>query len=110
FEGHQTVAATPQAPVVRPEHVDSYVAQCRVLAGLREHPLTPRLHLITAPTLVVGGGKDQIAGAAGSVIISRNVPGSRLEILPEAGHGTCRQAREEFRPLLIEFLRGCGLV
>jgi len=110
FEGHQTVSIAPQIPQVKPEHLESYVAECRVIAGLREHPLTPDLHRITAPTLVVGGGKDMIAGAAGSVIISRNIPGSRLEILQEAGHGTFRQARDEFRPLLLEFLQERGVM
>ncbi|MQC18394.1 MAG: alpha/beta hydrolase [Chloroflexi bacterium] len=110
FAGHQTVSATPQVPQVNPEHLDSYVAECRTIAGMREHPLTPELGRITAPTLVVGGGKDFIAGAAGSVVISRNIPGARLQILQEAGHGTFRQARDEFRPLLLEFLQDNGLI
>jgi pimeloyl-ACP methyl ester carboxylesterase len=110
FEGHRTVAAAPSIPQVKPEHLDSYVAECRTVAGLREHPLTPELHRITAPTLVVGGGKDEVAGAAGSVIISRQIPGARLEILQDAGHGTYRQARDEYRALLLDFLRERGLM
>jgi len=110
FEGHRTVSATPEVPQIAPEHLDSYVAECRTVAALREHPLTPELHRITAPTLVVGGGKDTVAGAGGSVIISRQIAGSRLEILPEAGHGTYRQAPEEYRALLLEFLRERGLM
>jgi 3-oxoadipate enol-lactonase len=105
FEGHATVDGGARLPVVKPEHLDSYVAECRTVAGLREHPLTPELHRIAAPTLVVGGGKDEVAGAAGSVIISRVIPGARLEILPEAGHGTYRVARDEYRALLLDFLR-----
>ena len=70
---------------------------------------TPELHRITAPTLVVGGGKDQVAGAAGSVIISRQIPNARLEILQDAGHGTYRLARDEYRSLLLEFLKDQGL-
>lgn len=109
FNGHQTVSTAPQIPQVKPEHLDSYVAECRTIAGLREHPMTPELHRITAPTLVVGGGQDFIAGAAGSVIISRNIPGARLHIFQDAGHGTYHQAREEFRTLLLEFLGEHGL-
>ncbi|MCK9486315.1 MAG: alpha/beta hydrolase [Dehalococcoidia bacterium] len=110
FEGHQTVSATPQAPQVKPEHVESYVAECRTVAGLREHPLTPELHRITAPTLVVGGGKDTVAGAAGSVIISRHIPDARLEIVQDAGHGVYRQAPDTYRPLLVAFLADHGLM
>ncbi len=109
FEGHATVDSGVQIPQVKPEHLESYVAECRTVAGLREHPLTPELHRITAPTLVVGGGKDVVAGAAGSVIISRQIPNARLEILPEAGHGTYRLARDEFRALLMGFLKEQGL-
>ena len=110
FEGHATVDGGARVPVVKPEHLESYVAECRTVAGLREHPLTPDLHRITAPTLVVGGGKDEVAGAAGSVIISRLIPGALLEILPEAGHGTYRLARDEYRALLLDFLRGHKLM
>src|SRR5690606_1768560 len=110
FEGHATVDGGARVPQVKPEHLESYVAECRTVAGLREHPLTPELHRITAPTLVVGGGKDEVAGAAGSVIISRLIPNARLEILPEAGHGTYRLARDEYRGLLFDFLRNQKLM
>lgn len=109
FEGHATVSSA-QFPKVKPEHVESYVAQSRTVAALREHPLTPYLPKITAPTLVVAGGKDEVAGAGGSVIISRLIPGARLEILPEAGHGVYRHAPAEFRAILLDFLRQRGLL
>jgi 3-oxoadipate enol-lactonase len=104
FAGHRTVAEQPQAPSVKPEHVDSYVAQSRATASLREHPMTPYLGRITAPTLIVAGGKDEVAGAGGSVVMSRLIPGSELHILPEAGHGVFRLARDEYRAILLDFL------
>lgn len=108
FAGHATVTEATGASV-RPEHVDSYVAEARATAGLREHPLTPYLSRIACPTLVVGGGRDTVAGAGGSVILSRNIPGARLEILQDAGHGVYRQAPDQFRALLLEFLGEHGL-
>lgn len=110
FEGHATVSAAASMPKVKPEHMESYVAQSRATAALREHPLTPYLSKITAPALVVAGGKDEVAGAGGSVIISRLIAGARLEILPEAGHGVYRQAPAEFRAILLDFLRQRGLM
>lgn len=110
FAGHATVAETAAQMSVRPEHVDSYVAEARATASLREHPLTPYLKRIACPALVVGGGKDTVAGAGGSVLIARNIPGARLEILQEAGHGVYRQAPDEFRALLLDFLGQQGLV
>jgi len=108
FEGHATVSSTQVR--VRPEHLESYVAQARTVAALREHPLTPYLSKVAIPTLVVAGGKDEVAGAGGSVVISRLIPGARLEILPEAGHGVYRHAPDEFRSILIDFLRQRGLM
>jgi len=109
FAGHATVQEAPPPAAVRPEHLDSYVAQARATGALREHPLTPYLRSISCPALVVGGGRDTVAGAGGSVVIARNLPGARLEILQAAGHGVYRQAPEQFRALLLEFLAEHGL-
>ena len=108
FEGHRALDAS-NAPDVAPRHVDSFVAQARAIAGTREHPLTGELHRIACPTLVVGGGADVVAGAGGSVVLGRNIPGARTEIVQDAGHGVYRDKRESFRPLLLEFLADHGL-
>ena len=110
FEGHATASAATQVPQVKPEHMDSYVAQSRAVAGLREHPLTPYILKIAAPTLVMAGGKDQVAGVGGSVILSRLIPNARFELLPEAGHGVYRHAPDEFRAILLDFLRQRGVI
>ena len=105
FAGHATVTseASPQRQVP-PEHVDSFVAQSRATASLREHPLTPELHRISCPALVIGGGADTVAGAGGSVIISRQIPNAQLEVVQDAGHAVYRQAPERFRELLLDFV------
>jgi pimeloyl-ACP methyl ester carboxylesterase len=104
FAGHRTAAQSGAWREVRPEHLDSFVAQARAIAGTREHPLTPYLARITCPALVVGGGRDEVSGAGGSVVLGRALPHARTEILPEAGHGVYMTAREPFRALLLEFL------
>jgi 3-oxoadipate enol-lactonase len=111
FEGHVTMTSQQNVErSVKPEHVESYVAEARATAGLREHPMTPYLHAIACPTLVVAGGKDTVAGAGGSVVIARAIgDNARLEILQDAGHGVYRQAPAEFRALLLEFLSQNGL-
>ncbi|MPZ99580.1 MAG: alpha/beta fold hydrolase [Dehalococcoidia bacterium] len=110
FEGHATVTDVGARTDVAPEHLESYVAECRATAGLREHPMTPDLKRISCPALVIGGGKDTVAGAGGSVVISRHVPDARLEIVAESGHGVYREAREEYHALLLDFLQGRGLL
>ncbi len=87
-----------------PKHRDSFVASARVVAGLWEHPLTPRLGEITCPALIVAGGQDTVtSGPGGSVIMCRNLPSSRLHIFQDAGHGIYREKPEEFRALAVEF-------
>ncbi len=110
FAGHATVTseASPQRQVP-PEHVESFVAQSRATASLREHPLTPELHRISCPALVIGGGADTVAGAGGSVIISRQIPNAELEVVQDAGHAVYRQAPERFRQLLLDFVAEHGL-
>ena len=112
FEGHATVTGDAATAVltVKPEHLDSFVAQSRATAGLREHPMTPYLGQIECPALIVAGGADEVAGAAGSVVISRQIAGSRLEILDGVGHGVYREGRERYRELLLEFLSETGLL
>jgi 3-oxoadipate enol-lactonase len=110
FAGHEDNAERMRSAPPPPKHVDSTVAQARAVAGLREHPYTPRLKHITCPALVVGGGKDGVAGAAGSVILARNLPNARLEVFQDAGHAIYRLERETFRPLVLEFARANGVL
>ena len=112
FLGHTASAQAirEQGMNVQPEHVDSYVATMRTLAGLREHPLTPRLKEIGCPALIVGARQDATAGTGGSVIMARNIANARLEIFQESGHGVYRHKRDEFRALVLEFCRDHGIL
>ncbi|HZU77782.1 MAG TPA: alpha/beta hydrolase [Dehalococcoidia bacterium] len=109
-EGARLAHKTGEPSSVRPEHLDSYVAQARAVAGLREHPYTPRLKQITCPALVVGGGQDATAGAGGSVILSRVLPNAELKIWQDGTHGLFRSKRDEFRELVLEFARRHGIL
>ena len=101
----------PEGSNVSPEHLDSYVASARAVARLREHPMTPRLKSITCPALLVAGGQDaQTRGPGASVIMSRNLPKSQLQIYQDGGHGTWRERPEEFRTLVLEFCREHGII
>jgi pimeloyl-ACP methyl ester carboxylesterase len=95
---------------VKPEHLESFVAQSRAVAGLREHPYTPRLHEISCPVLVVGGGQDGTAGAGGSVILARTLPNAKLIIYQDAGHGIYRHKVQEFRDEVLAFARAAGVL
>lgn len=112
FAGHTASAEQTRTsnPTVAPEHIDSYVAESRAVAGLREQPFTPRLSQITCPVLVIGAGQDGVAGAAGSVIMARHLPDAELQVFQDAGHGVYRQKRDEFRAVVLAFARRRGLI
>ena len=108
--GENTRAGVEGGRDVPFEQVDSLVARARGIAGLREHPYTPRLKDITCPVLVVAGGKDEVAGAGGSVLMARNLPNARLEIFQESGHGVYSHERDGYRSLVLEFCREQGVL
>jgi 3-oxoadipate enol-lactonase len=75
----------------------------RAMASLHQQPLTPHLSAIDAPTFICVGDKDFL-GVGGSVILSRNIKGSRLEIVPGRGHGIFLEDPEGFARSLLAFL------
>ena len=74
------------------------------MASLNRAPLTGRLGEIRCPTLAIVGEKDFL-GAGGSVILSRNIRGARLEIVPERGHGLFLEDPAGFNRLVLDFLQ-----
>lgn len=66
--------------------------------------LTERLGAIKAPTLVVVGSEDTGTPPAASQAIAAAIPGSRLEIIPQASHQLVIEQAETFNRLLLDFL------
>ena len=81
----------------------TFARVARAMASLNEHPLTPRLGEIHCPAQMIVGDKDFL-GAGGSVILHRNIAGSRLAIVPERGHGIFLEDPAGFNALVLEFL------
>ena len=65
--------------------------------------LTARLRSVTVPTLILVGDKDFL-GVGGSVILSRTIGGSELEIVAGRGHGIYLEAPDWFAARLGGFL------
>ncbi len=70
---------------------------------LHGDPLTTALRSVTAPTLILVGEKDFL-GAGGSVILSRTIAGSELEICAGRGHGLYLEDPDWFAARLGGFL------
>ncbi len=88
-------AAPPDGP--------GFARLARAMASLNPDPLTPEIHRIAAPVLVIVGEKDFL-GVGGSVIISRRVANAQLAIVPERGHAIFLEDPDGFARLVIRFL------
>ncbi len=86
-----------------PANPNGFAHVTRAMAGLNEDPMTERLSEIKCPTLILVGEKDFL-GAGGSVIMSRRIGGSQLEIIPERGHGLFLEDPPGFNERVVRFL------
>jgi len=93
-----------EARNLRAADARGFAAATRAMATLREQPLTPRLEEVTCPTLILVGDKDFL-GAGGSVIMSRRIADSHLEIIPERGHGLFLEDPDGFNRRVVDFVR-----
>jgi len=73
------------------------------MRSLNTDPLTGRLREIHVPTLIIVGDNDML-GVGGSVILSRAIAGSELEIVPGRGHGIYYEDPQWFSQRLGDFL------
>jgi 3-oxoadipate enol-lactonase len=69
---------------------------------------TPTLREIRVPTLVVCGEEDVITPPAESEAIRRGIAGSRLVLVPRAGHLANLESPAAYNAALTEFLRSLG--
>lgn len=68
-------------------------AVTRALESLWQDPLTPALHRITCPVLLLVGEKDPM-GARASEIIAKELVDAELEVVPDCGHWIQLEAPE----------------
>ncbi len=67
-------------------------------------PIAAELGNVTAPTLVVVGADDVATPVAKAEEINKLIPGSRLEIVPDAGHSSTIEQPEALSDLLEAFI------
>jgi proline iminopeptidase len=66
--------------------------------------LRPELRTITAPTLVLVGDDDLVAGLVSAEAMVRELPDARLVTIPDSGHFLYIEQPEAFRAALTDFL------
>ena len=77
----------------------------RALIGL---DLTEQLRKIDLPTLVIVGTADVLTPPAQAKLITRLIPGARLELFPGGGHMLMLERTAELDRLILEFARDVG--
>ncbi len=92
-----TIAATPPLAIA---------GQLLAMAGRTD--TTPSLGRIAAPTLILCGELDAVTPPALSQAMHERIPGSRLEIVPDAGHLSNLENPGYFNGCLLDFLAGIG--
>lgn len=88
-----------------PQTAAMFSRQCR--AAL-EFDARERLGAIRVPAHVIAGEEDIFTPPRYSVEIANGIPGARLTILPEVGHGMFWETPEAFNDALIAFLDASG--
>jgi poly(3-hydroxyoctanoate) depolymerase len=95
---HEHIAARRS----RPPSMWGYVSQLYAGAGWTS---LPWLHRITAPTLVLAGGKDPIVPPVNARILAARIPGATVHIEPDAGHLLLMDRAPLCAELIARFLR-----
>ena len=81
-----------------------YGNACAAMAALNASPLDPELSGISAPTLIVASELDKHCPPKAAEIISAGIKGSRLEVIPGAGHPIPVEKPGELAHSIISFL------
>ena len=79
----------------------SYAAACRAVSDI---DYSADLETVACPTLILQGLDDALTPPGGSVIMSRRIPGARLVMLENCGHGIPTEQPDRFHAEVEAFL------
>jgi pimeloyl-ACP methyl ester carboxylesterase len=77
----------------------------RYLDAFLDHDTTDRLPAITAPTLVLAGGRDMTARPPLGRAVAELIPGARFEVMEEEAHQPFQEIPEEWNTRVDAFWR-----
>lgn len=87
--------------LTKPKSYDRFFLQAE---ACRSHNAWDALPGIAVPTLVIGGEQDRALGAEASREIAGRIPGAKLKLYPQWGHGLYEEA-EDFLTVILDFLQ-----
>ena len=86
--------------VTKPKSYDRFLVQA---AACLEHNSYDALKTIQSPTLIIGGEQDRVLGPESSREIAQRIPGSRLLMYENWGHGVYEEEKR-FNRTVLTFL------
>ncbi len=105
--GQTTARARPHLADTVRAMIESNTAEgidAAIHAMMRRPDSSPMLKAISVPALVVAGEEDTFIPLADAEALDRDIPRSRLVVLPGAGHLSNLEAAEDFSLALADFL------
>ena len=87
--------------LTKPKSYDRFLVQAE---SCLTHDSFGQLSRITAPTLVIGGGRDRTLGAGASREIAQKIEGASLKVYEQWGHGLYEEEKT-FLSTVLEFLQ-----
>ena len=83
--------------LTKPKSYDRFFIQADACL---KHDAFESLHQIQAPTLVIGGEKDNVLGGDASREIVAQIPGAQLRMYEQWGHGLYEEAKDVNQTIL----------
>ncbi|WP_175781643.1 alpha/beta fold hydrolase [Burkholderia anthina] len=96
--------ARSEAALLRPEHLQNYVAGLPAGAPLPKWVKPELLPAIKTPTLLIHGRDDRVVSFETSLYLLANIPDSRLVLLNRCGHWAMIEHPDEFNRLVGDFI------
>lgn len=93
--------------VANPMDMGGYMAQLEIGVGLLEEDacFEKKLPKIKIPTLIIHGAHDLVVPTGNAELLAAQIPSSKMEILPDAGHFFPIETPETASNLVIEFAK-----
>jgi pimeloyl-ACP methyl ester carboxylesterase len=105
---HAFTAATSEYPAAPAASADAKTAQAGAVSDWWDgtDATGRKVARISVPTLIADGTDDQLDPVANDHALARLIPGARLVLYPDAGHGFLFQEGTRFASLIESFLTG----
>jgi pimeloyl-ACP methyl ester carboxylesterase len=84
----------------KPTSYERFIIQARACMN---HNLFDELYRIICPTLIIGGGSDQVVGSAVSEEMAGLIHNSKLKVYENLGHSAYEETKD-FNRQVIDFL------